>query len=244
MDGVRVPFAWRGARWFGTRASSLRVRCAPDGEGGYSVAAVDRSGLPVVEIESVVVREIDPGQLRLAARPGPDELFSVEWVPVDERERTPVSERSGAVVFVGAERPVGLVGVEGFVDADGFERALWRVGCGLPEVVLFDAATLAADGADGADGVDGADGADAGDGVDAGDGAVGGGGLAVVVRERAVRALEVCRWWLWGAVRLARLVFLARGWSRWVRGSALICSQRRCGGWCIRRRLSIPIGLR
>ena len=128
MSEARVPFAWRGGRWYGSRSSSLRVRCVPDGEGlgGYSLAAVDVSGLPVLEIGSVVVREVDRGVLRGASRVGEQSLFSVGWV----EQSVGGGQRLGAVGLLGAgvgtalfSEDVDVVGFGGFEELVGFVEA-------------------------------------------------------------------------------------------------------------------------
>ncbi|WP_190120724.1 polyketide synthase dehydratase domain-containing protein, partial [Streptomyces flavofungini] len=49
----RLPFSWSGVRLHASGASVLRVRLAPAGNDGVSLAVVDGAGAPVVSIDSL-----------------------------------------------------------------------------------------------------------------------------------------------------------------------------------------------
>ena len=71
-----LPFAWRGVRIVSPGAGSLRVRLTAKGESG-SLAGFDASGAPVISVDSVDVRAVDPGQLRAATRAR--SLYRLQW---------------------------------------------------------------------------------------------------------------------------------------------------------------------
>ncbi|HEX8648321.1 MAG TPA: SDR family NAD(P)-dependent oxidoreductase, partial [Thermoleophilaceae bacterium] len=81
--GIRLPFAISGVRLFQRGASALRVRVAPAGKDGFTIVAADESGEPVVAIETLVARPLDPEQLGGSRAAGPDSLFRVEWTEVE-----------------------------------------------------------------------------------------------------------------------------------------------------------------
>ncbi|MEU9152749.1 type I polyketide synthase [Streptomyces sp. NPDC048417] len=101
--GLRLPFAFRGVRWYDTGATALRVRLTVVGEDTVRLDLADGSGAPVGTVEHVVLRALT-GELRAPAgldsvyrldwtpartgrprHPGPDVLFRVEDMPVAER---------------------------------------------------------------------------------------------------------------------------------------------------------------
>ncbi len=102
---VRLPFGWAGVRLGEVGASRLRVGIdwAGDGRSGAertcSLVAVNDAGGLVVSVESLLAREVAPGQLA-GARGARESLLSVEWVPV------PVT-REGVVDMAGAFMDLG-----------------------------------------------------------------------------------------------------------------------------------------
>ncbi|MEV2254167.1 SDR family NAD(P)-dependent oxidoreductase [Streptomyces sp. NPDC050147] len=75
-----LPFTWSGVRVLRPGATHLRVSLTPLGEGTVGMSAVDAAGSPVVSVDSVVARPVDPS--RLAGTRGPaDCLFRVDWQP-------------------------------------------------------------------------------------------------------------------------------------------------------------------
>ena len=63
-DKGRLLFSWAGVRCFATGATRLRVRSAPSGAEGFSVAAVDETGRPVLSIDEMVFRHLRRGLAR------------------------------------------------------------------------------------------------------------------------------------------------------------------------------------
>ncbi|MFC3998999.1 SDR family NAD(P)-dependent oxidoreductase, partial [Nocardiopsis sediminis] len=83
--GVEVPFSWSGVTLHATGATRLRVRVTRLEGGGVSLSAADPAGMPVVTVESLVLRPAG-GALR-SARPR-DDLFAVEWPPLRRQPST------------------------------------------------------------------------------------------------------------------------------------------------------------
>lgn len=79
----RLPFAWNGVRIHAAGASALRVRTAPTGPDTISLLATDANGRPVVEIGSLVARQVSTAQVRPVSGKFRDSLFEPTWVPLD-----------------------------------------------------------------------------------------------------------------------------------------------------------------
>ncbi|MFE2540070.1 SDR family NAD(P)-dependent oxidoreductase [Actinacidiphila glaucinigra] len=79
---MRLPFSFGGVGLHAVGAGALRVRLAPAGSGAVSLAAFDERGEPVVSVESLLLRELDPARLRASAGTAfHDSLFRLEWPP-------------------------------------------------------------------------------------------------------------------------------------------------------------------
>nr|WP_053161262.1 type I polyketide synthase [Streptomyces caatingaensis] len=78
-DRAELPFAWSGVTLHATGAAALRVRVAPAGGSGVSLALADGTGAPVASVASLVLRPVSDEQID-AARGGVHEsLFHLEW---------------------------------------------------------------------------------------------------------------------------------------------------------------------
>ncbi|WP_433153606.1 type I polyketide synthase [Actinomadura nitritigenes] len=76
---IPLPFAWTGVRLHAPGASALRVHAAFQGPAsGYAIALADRDGKPVASIDSLRLRDVDPGRLT----PAHDLLHRIDRVPV------------------------------------------------------------------------------------------------------------------------------------------------------------------
>jgi acyl transferase domain-containing protein/acyl carrier protein len=82
--GAALPFSWRGTSLHAHGAAALRL-CLHSNEQGGGLTAHDEQGKPVISIDSVVMRPVDPAVLRAAARRNLP-LHHVEWVPVASEE--------------------------------------------------------------------------------------------------------------------------------------------------------------
>ncbi|MER6694788.1 SDR family NAD(P)-dependent oxidoreductase, partial [Streptomyces minutiscleroticus] len=74
----RLAFSWSGVRLHATGARSLRVLVSRTGPETVSVRGVDETGAPVVEVEALTVRPVDPRTLTSRDDAG---LFEVTWAP-------------------------------------------------------------------------------------------------------------------------------------------------------------------
>ncbi|MGO8963785.1 MAG: SDR family NAD(P)-dependent oxidoreductase [Mycobacterium sp.] len=94
-----LPFSWQGVSLHAAGASRARVRIAPAGAGAVSLEVADAAGLPVLSVQSLVMRPVSAAQLSAAmARPGGG-LLEVAWSPV-VLESNGIGERGGGGVVV------------------------------------------------------------------------------------------------------------------------------------------------
>ncbi|OLB75789.1 MAG: hypothetical protein AUI14_20350, partial [Actinobacteria bacterium 13_2_20CM_2_71_6] len=71
-----LPFSWTGVRRYRTGTTAVRVRLTPSGD-GVSVQVADRTGRPVLSVESLVGRPVPTDRLR-----GSGSLYQVDLVPL------------------------------------------------------------------------------------------------------------------------------------------------------------------
>jgi len=84
-DSMVLPFSWQGVCLHAAGASRVRVRIAPAGAGAVSVELADAAGLPVLSVQSLVMRPVSLEQLSAVATPSPRTgggLLEVAWSPV------------------------------------------------------------------------------------------------------------------------------------------------------------------
>ena len=92
--GVRLPFSFAGVSLGETRgASSLRVRLTPAGE-SIRFEATGQDGAPLLSIEALAARSVDPARLGGAPASGQDSLFAIGWTEVELPE--PAAGDAGA----------------------------------------------------------------------------------------------------------------------------------------------------
>jgi acyl transferase domain-containing protein/NADPH:quinone reductase-like Zn-dependent oxidoreductase/NADP-dependent 3-hydroxy acid dehydrogenase YdfG len=81
-----LPFTWAGVSLHATGATRVRARLAPAGEGAVSLGLTDTAGLPVLSVQSLVVRPITAQQLDAAVTAAGgktcQELLEVVWTPI------------------------------------------------------------------------------------------------------------------------------------------------------------------
>ncbi|MFK4217008.1 type I polyketide synthase, partial [Streptomyces sp. NPDC020880] len=135
-----LPFSWSGVRLGqGGEASQVRVRIAGTAEAGLRIDVVGEQGEPVVSVNKLVLRSVDPARLAGAQGTDGDSLFQVEWVVLPEAD----GSRGGSadrVVVLGelvapGDRFAGVAELEAAVAA----------GAAVPEVVLVEAEVDAVD---------------------------------------------------------------------------------------------------
>jgi candicidin polyketide synthase FscE len=135
---VLLPFAWTGVTVHATGASALRLRLRWEA-GGLSLVAADGAGVPVVTVDSVVLRPVAARQLAAGGQLR-DALFSVEWVPVPVAADAPVTGRRWAVIgadHAGLAGELGAAGVDVLVYTGlGELVAAVEAGHPVPDVVL------------------------------------------------------------------------------------------------------------
>jgi acyl transferase domain-containing protein/D-arabinose 1-dehydrogenase-like Zn-dependent alcohol dehydrogenase len=71
LDGLRLPFAWRGVTVHAPGASAARVRLSPAGTDAVSVQVTDLDGNGLATVDSLVLR----------AMRRPDPLWELAWTP-------------------------------------------------------------------------------------------------------------------------------------------------------------------
>jgi acyl transferase domain-containing protein/acyl carrier protein len=138
---VRIPFAWSGVHLHGRGASSLRVRVAPAGDGALSLTALDAHGAPVVSVEALAARPVEPAQLAAARSATRDALFAVEW------------EEAAAASSNGVPRSFARLGDAPAIEADPYAdlaalREAVDAGERAPDVVFVAPAPDAPGGTD------------------------------------------------------------------------------------------------
>ncbi|QDY07369.1 SDR family NAD(P)-dependent oxidoreductase [Micromonospora sp. HM134] len=133
-----VPFSWTGVTVHATGAGALRVTVTPTGPDEVALTLTDQTGAPVARVDSLVLREIDAGQLAAARTGRQEHLYRVDWTPVP-LTATPAT---GRWALVGADEfkvaaaldTVGLL-AETHPDLDALTAALDAGGV-APDVVL------------------------------------------------------------------------------------------------------------
>ncbi|MFE9879020.1 SDR family NAD(P)-dependent oxidoreductase, partial [Streptomyces sp. NPDC005784] len=135
---VRLPFSFSGVALHSVGADALRVRLAPAGSGAVSLTAYDVQGAPVLAVESLLLRALDPARLGAAQAPAHHEsLFRLEWPIVSA---APGRNERWAVV---GDDPMGLeaalrgagYAVDGFADV-GALAGVVASGKPVPDTVL------------------------------------------------------------------------------------------------------------
>ncbi|MGV9856904.1 type I polyketide synthase, partial [Streptomyces sp. NPDC003442] len=75
-----LPFSWTGVTLHAVGATHLRVQLDTDDSGTIRLLATDTTGQPVITIESLTTRPLDPGQLH-DAKPETNHLYTLGWSP-------------------------------------------------------------------------------------------------------------------------------------------------------------------
>ncbi|GGZ64287.1 hypothetical protein GCM10010387_66880 [Streptomyces inusitatus] len=150
---IRLPFAFSGVTLHSVGAGSLRVRLAPAGPGAVSLAAFDEQGAPVVSVESLLLRALDPARLRSERPVFHESLFRLEWPALTVG--APAETGRWAVVgadVLGMEAILRSAGVTAdvYADLDALGGVV-AAGKPLPDTVLVSYASTGQDGRDGRD---------------------------------------------------------------------------------------------
>src|SRR5260221_696892 len=85
-QGMRLPFSWSGVSLRAVGARELRVKIAPRTGGAVSLTVADGAGAPLVTVDSLALRPLDPSQLQAPSH-GTKGLLGLEWaeIPLDQR---------------------------------------------------------------------------------------------------------------------------------------------------------------
>jgi acyl transferase domain-containing protein/NAD(P)-dependent dehydrogenase (short-subunit alcohol dehydrogenase family)/acyl carrier protein len=144
--GVRLPFTFRGVRLGATGAGSLRVRLLREGPDTLSLIAADEAGATVIEVDSLLGREVSPEQLAVVRGVQSDALLSCGWSPVPIGREAPVGVRWTLVGERGDELASRLLGAgiayELHRDLDALAESLGEEE-DPPEAVLLDCTSSA-----------------------------------------------------------------------------------------------------
>jgi acyl transferase domain-containing protein/acyl carrier protein len=124
--GLMMPFAWRGVSLHTRGATALRMRLE-QGEGGTRLTAIDGDGAPVVSVEAVVGRPLDPQRLQGAA--GARALHRVDW-----REVAAGGWSLPRLAVLGERPPAGLE-AECHADIAALKTAV-EAGATAPEIAV------------------------------------------------------------------------------------------------------------
>ncbi|MET0237503.1 MAG: type I polyketide synthase [Kibdelosporangium sp.] len=81
-DGAVLPFAWSGVELHAAGATRVRLRLTPRGASGITVEIADEAGLPVLSVDSLVLRPVSGDQLAAARASYQDSLYQLQWTPV------------------------------------------------------------------------------------------------------------------------------------------------------------------
>ncbi len=203
-DGrARLPFSWGGVRLYAAGAACLRVRLRQSGIDTVSLVAADESGVPVISVDSLVLRSAS-GEL-LGGGPRHESLFCLDWVAAE----MPISPSTGGWAVLGADgtglaEMLGEVGVEVTVFGDlGLLGEAIDKGIAAPKVVLADCAL------NGIAAVTGAGSLSIGSGGLSG---AGGDGMVGAAHAAACRALDLTQAWLSDErFSASRLVLITQG---------------------------------
>ncbi|MFI0858650.1 polyketide synthase dehydratase domain-containing protein, partial [Streptomyces sp. NPDC021098] len=139
-EGVVLPFLWSGVSLSAVGAAAVRVRLSVGGSGEVALQIADATGVPVAEVESLVLRPVSTADLAAANSPTRDGLFRLDWIPAPAPAPAPGElGGSGAAWAVLDEtdewRDVG-VPVTGYADLAALTAAL-DDGSAVPDTVVL-----------------------------------------------------------------------------------------------------------
>ncbi|HWX46141.1 MAG TPA: SDR family NAD(P)-dependent oxidoreductase, partial [Solirubrobacteraceae bacterium] len=139
---VEIPFMFSGVRLLGRGATSLRVRLRRSEGTSWSVLALDDEGVPVLSIDSLTARPLDPSHLRAATAASHDALYRLQWVQLPAAAEG--SQMHAALLGDGGLQAGAWVGdgLERYADLQALQVAAEH-GTPPPEVVLVEAPALA-----------------------------------------------------------------------------------------------------
>ncbi|WP_149184534.1 SDR family NAD(P)-dependent oxidoreductase, partial [Streptomyces sp. TRM49041] len=130
QDGPRdtavLPFSWSGVRTGRRGLSRVRVRMRRVDEAAFGLDVVSEQGEPVLSLERLDLRPVDPAQLERLRRSGRQSVHRLDWTPVEVG-----AARSARVAVLGDLAATG----DRFPDLAALETAL-AGGDPAPHLVL------------------------------------------------------------------------------------------------------------
>ncbi|WP_203935261.1 type I polyketide synthase, partial [Virgisporangium ochraceum] len=97
-----LPFAWSGVTLHAVGATTLRVRLSPAGTDAVALTATDDNDVPVLTVDSLVLRPVSAEQLRAARGAYHESLYRPEWTVLPA-----TAGAAGRWAVLGAD-PLGL----------------------------------------------------------------------------------------------------------------------------------------
>ncbi|MFJ1751221.1 type I polyketide synthase, partial [Streptomyces sp. NPDC088116] len=131
--GASLPFLWSGVSLSAVGAAAVRVCVSVQGSGEVSLRVADGVGVPVAEVESLVLRSVSAADLAAANSPTRDSLFRLDWVPAPESGERAVL---GVWAVLGESVPDLGVPAMGYADLAALTAAL-DAGADVPDTVLL-----------------------------------------------------------------------------------------------------------
>jgi NADP-dependent 3-hydroxy acid dehydrogenase YdfG/acyl carrier protein len=126
--GPLLPYAWSGVSLHARGASAARVRVSRTATDAVSLLVTDGTGHPVLSVDSLVLRQVAPGQL---ARLGAEQssLFRLDWpsVPTPEVDAEPFTVVADADQLAGLATPVPDVVLLAAGTESSAADEVWRV---------------------------------------------------------------------------------------------------------------------
>ncbi|MEY7974551.1 SDR family NAD(P)-dependent oxidoreductase, partial [Saccharomonospora xinjiangensis] len=135
---VWLPFSWAGVRVHAVGAAAVRVAITAAGTDAVSLTMVDPGGAPVLTVDRLVLRPVEPNAFAAVPAAGPDALYGLEWTPLPLPRTGPpaVAERWVLVGAAGPESPGVLADLPGIEPASASTVAEADNG-GVPDVVVL-----------------------------------------------------------------------------------------------------------
>ncbi|MDQ0940765.1 type I polyketide synthase [Streptomyces sp. V1I1] len=140
-----LPFAWRGVAVHATGSTALRVRLTRSGEDRLALLAADRTGAPVVSVESLTLRPVSVDQLHAPGGRHRDSLFRLDWPAVAPSSGRPSRPERCAVLGDDPVRSDGGQVGRRYTDLAALSSAL-ESGEPVPELVFAPVAPSTPDG--------------------------------------------------------------------------------------------------
>jgi acyl transferase domain-containing protein/acyl carrier protein len=130
---MRLPFSWNRVFCRRSGVTALRVRIAPAGPEQVSISVTDDEGAPVVSVEALVLRPVDPGQLAAVRRAPQDVLLRVGWEQASTSQTQAWARIGRSLAILGGELPT--IAVERYQDLTELRQFLDSGGA-VPDAVV------------------------------------------------------------------------------------------------------------